>query len=188
VKIFNCKLLSELIVTVLCGLCLLFLQIHRVHADTKDRNLKKNVPATERIQITADKLVSNSSEKYAEFIGNVRVNQGKTRITADSLKIYFSGESQSEGTSPAQSLEKLIATGNVEIKFDNRVAVTQKAVYITAQRLMILTGPGTTVRDGENTISGETITFYRDDGRFDVDGGASGRVKALILPDGSGLE
>jgi lipopolysaccharide export system protein LptA len=76
----------------------------------------------------------------------------------------------------------------VEIKFDNRVAVTQKAVYITAQRLMILTGPGTTVRDGENTISGETITFYRDDGRFDVDGGASGRVKALILPDGSGLE
>jgi lipopolysaccharide export system protein LptA len=76
----------------------------------------------------------------------------------------------------------------VEIKFDNRLAVAQQAVYITAQRKLILAGPGATVTSGDNTITGETITFYRSDGRFTVEGGANGRVTAVILPEESGLE
>jgi lipopolysaccharide export system protein LptA len=107
--------------------------------------------------------------------------------------VFFAGNSESgqakagQGT-PAQSLEKLVATGNVEIKFDNRLAVARQAVYITAQRTLILTGPGASVTSGDNTITGETITFYRADGRFTVDGGSNGRVKAVILPEASGLE
>ncbi len=109
-------------------------------------------------------------------------------ITADRLKIIFSGQSKSGETSPAQSLERLVAAGNVKIKFDNRLAVAQQAVYITAQRVLTLTGPDATITSGDNTISGETITFYRDDGRFTVEGGPEGRVKAVILPEDSGLE
>jgi lipopolysaccharide export system protein LptA len=54
--------------------------------------------------------------------------------------------------------------------------------------VLILNGPGATVSSGENTITGETITFYRADGRFTVEGGSSGRVSAVILPEKSGLE
>ncbi len=167
---------------------LILLQIGSVYADTKPNAPESAGPETAKIQITAQRLVSNLSDKEAEFIGDVTAWQGDTRITADSLKVFFGKVSDDENTPPTQSLEKLVATGNVEIKFDNRVAVAQQAVYITAQRLMVLTGPGAMVTDGENTISGETITFYRDDGRFTVEGGAGGRVKAVILPDRSGLE
>jgi lipopolysaccharide export system protein LptA len=145
-------------------------------------------PDAKRIHISSERLISNTADNNAEFIGNVRAAQGETLITADSLKIFFSAGSETGSASPAQSLKKLVATGNVEIKFDNRLAVARQAVYITAQRVLILTGPGATVTSGDNTITGETITFYRDDGRFTVDGGSNGRVKAVIIPQESGLE
>ena len=141
-----------------------------------------------KVHISADQLISNTADNNAEFIGNVIAQQGETQITADSLKIFFSGKSDADSTAPAQSLEKLVATGNVEIKFDNRLAVARQAVYITAQRMLILTGPGAKVTSGDNTITGETITFYRTDGRFTVEGGSNGRVNAVILPESSGLE
>lgn len=144
--------------------------------------------APEKIRITAQRLISDTGGNQAEFVGDVKASQGETEITADSLKIFFAGQSTSKNASPAQSLEKLIATGNVQIKFDNRLAVARQAVYITAQRVLILKGPGATVSSGENTITGETITFYRADGRFTVEGGSSGRVSAVILPEKSGLE
>lgn len=145
-------------------------------------------PEAKKIHISADRFISNTADNNAEFIGNVRAKQGETLINADSLKIFFSGGSEGGSASPAQSLQKLVATGNVEIKFDNRLAVARQAVYITAQRMLILTGPGARVTSGDNTVTGETITFYRDDGRFTVNGGSSGRVNAIILPEGSGLE
>ena len=173
---------------VLWAVGLILLQIGSVCADTKPNASETTGQSPATIEITAQRLVSNVSDKEAEFIGDVTARQGNTQITADSLKVFFGKGSDAENTSPTQNLEKLVATGNVEIKFDNRVAVAQQAVYITAQRLMVLTGPGAMVTDGENAISGETITFYRDDGRFTVEGGADGRVKAVILPDRSGLE
>jgi lipopolysaccharide export system protein LptA len=115
-------------------------------------------------------------------------SQGETSIRADSLKIFFSKKSDGDQASASQSLDKLVATGNVEIKFDNRLAVARQAVYITAQRVLTLHGPGASVASGENTITGETITFYRADGRFTVEGGPEGRVNAVILPEESGLE
>jgi lipopolysaccharide export system protein LptA len=145
-------------------------------------------PEQKKIHITAQRLISDSAHNNAEFIGNVCARQGDTVITADRLKIFFAGKSENGNASPTQSMEKLVATGNVEIKFDNRLAVAQQAVYITAQRVLTLTGPEATVTSGDNTISGESITFYREDGRFTVEGGSNGRVKAIILPEESGLE
>ena len=145
-------------------------------------------PEATKIHITAQRLVSDTTHNVAEFTGNVLARQGDTQITADSLKIFIAGKSEAGEASPEQSLEKLVATGNVEIKFDNRLAVARQAVYITAQRMLILNGPGATITSGDNTITGETITFYRADGRFTVEGGSNGRVKAVILPEKSGLE
>jgi lipopolysaccharide export system protein LptA len=162
----------------------------RLVADTDSPNPPADAIEGKRIDITAQRLISDSANNNAEFVGDVRLRQGDTVITADSLKLFFGSESKTENASPAQSLEKLVATGNVEIKFDNRLAVAQQAVYITAQRVLTLTGPEATITSGDNTISGDTITFYRDSGRFTVEGGPNkGRVKAIILnPEDSGLE
>jgi lipopolysaccharide export system protein LptA len=149
--------------------------------ETKEAEVK-------RIHITSQRLISDQAGNVAEFIGDVQAIQGDTSIRADSLKIFFSKKSDSSEGPASQSLDKLVATGNVEIKFDNRLAVARQAVYITSQRVLTLHGPGASVTSGENTITGETITFYRADGRFTVEGGTHGRVNAVILPEESGLE
>lgn len=187
-KIFSCKYPAWMGLTLLVYLMLAVpFSLHGLSdADASDPD--PSGPAVEKIHITAQRLISDTANSNAEFSGDVIAKQGDTLITADSLKIFFSRESNGSGASPAQSMEKLVATGNVEIKFDNRLAVARQAVYITAQRVLILSGPGATVTSGDNIISGETITFYREDGRFTVDGGTNGRVKAVILPEESGLE
>jgi lipopolysaccharide export system protein LptA len=188
VKISNFRYTAGFVLTILVCVVLLPLLPPQIKAGTETPSAESADPEAKKIHISAERAISNTADNNAEFIGNVRVNQGETLIMADSLKIFFSGQSKAGQTSPAQSLEKLVATGNVEIKFDNRLAVARQAVYITAQRMLILTGPGAMVTSGDNTIVGETITFYRDDGRFTVDGGSNGRVKAVILPEASGLE
>ena len=186
ILIFRCS--TGLVLVIL--FCLVLLPPLTTHgeADTEIPSAKTADPETKKIHVSAERLISNTADNNAEFIGNVIARQGETQINADSLKIFFSGKSDAGPASPAQSLEKLVATGNVEIKFDNRLAVARQAVYITAQRMLILTGPGAKVTSGDNTITGETITFYRTDGRFTVEGGSNSRVKAVILPEESGLE
>jgi hypothetical protein len=81
-------------------------------------------------------------------------------------------------SSPGQSLEKLVATGNVEIKFDNRLAVARQAVYITAQRMLILTGPGA-IGDQRRQYHHRRNHYLLPgmmDG-FTVEGGSSGASK-----------
>lgn len=187
-KIFNFRCPASLVLTILFCMLLFPPLTTQGEAGTETKLAQSADPEAKKIHISADRLISNSADNNAEFIGNVIARQGETQITADSIKIFISGKSEAEPASPAQSLEKLVATGNVEIKFDNRLAVARQAVYITAQRMLILNGPGAMITSGDNTITGETITFYRDDGRFTVEGGSNGRVKAVILPEESGLE
>ena len=187
-KIFNYRHTAGILLSLLLCTVMLPPLTTPGEAGTESPPAESADPEAKKIHISAERLISNTADNNAEFFGNVRAKQGETLISADSLKIYFSGGSEAGSGSPAQSLKKLVATGNVEIKFDNRLAVARQAVYITAQRMLILNGPGATVTSGDNTITGETITFYRDDGRFTVEGGSNGRVKAVILPEESGLE
>ena len=186
-KIFNFRRPSGPVPAMWLGLMLVSLMVSTAMAGSDPPAGKAADPEAKKIHITADRLISNTTDNHAEFTGNVKARQGETQIQADSLKMIFSGKSASRNASPAQSLEKLVADGNVEIKFDNRLAVARQAVYITAQRMLILSGEAS-VTSGDNTIAGETITFYRDDGRFTVEGGPKGRVQAVILPEDSGLE
>jgi LPS export ABC transporter protein LptC len=102
-------------------------------AKAQDANPKgEPAAASEPIRITSERLVTDSKENSAEFSGHVQATQGNTVITAQRLKIFYqSNGAGNQQVAGAESLRKIIATGDVEIKFDNRVAVTQEAVYIT---------------------------------------------------------
>ena len=44
---------------------------------------------------------------------------------------------------PAQgedAIEKIVAKGNVKIRYENKVAVTEEAVYITKTKVLMLSG------------------------------------------------
>lgn len=136
-----------------------------------------------RIRITSDQLIADSAENSAEFKGNVKAVQENTVITSDRMKLYFKKGSTQKNDDPASdSLLKIVVTGNVEIKFDNRVAVTQEAVYITDDKRLVLKGPGTKISSGMDTITGETITYFREEGRIEVESGQGNRVEAIIYP------
>ncbi len=147
---------------------------------------KKN----EKIHITADKLISDHEAKYAEFIGNVKATQRDTVITADKLKIFFKRgmDNKKNPLAGDESINKIVANGNVQIKFDNRVAVTQQAVYINETRVLVLSGADSKVISGNNSISGEKITIYRTDGRIQVEGGKGERVEAVFYPGEKGID
>jgi lipopolysaccharide export system protein LptA len=153
-----------------------------VSGDTQQNHKKINTEKNDIIHITSDKLISYNKGGYAEFIGNVTATQEKTIITADRIKVMFKKDLANAGSLSVneESISKIVANGNVKIKFDNRVAVAQQAVYNTNTKVLILTGDGSRITSGKNTISGEKITFYRADGRLNVESGSKNRVDALF--------
>jgi len=139
------------------------------------------------IRITADKLVADNQKRSAVFSGSVKAVQGNTVITTDRLTLYYTSQGEATPSSQADSIERMEALGHVRIEFDNKVAVSNQAVYIIAERKLILTGQESKVVSGQDEIVGSKITFYRDNGRVALEGDDQTRVKAIIHSDQRGL-
>lgn len=141
----------------------------------------------DRIKITADTLVAESAKRTAEFSGNVVAVQGTTVIHSDRLVIHYrEGDTPSApGGTPQGNIERIEAIGNVVIEMDQRVARSDRAVYEAASGTLVLTGPNTTVREGENSIQGSRVTLYRTEDRIKVEGEGRRRVEAVFFPSAS---
>lgn len=145
----------------------------------------------EPIQITADELISNNEQHYAEFIGNVKVVQADWVITSDKLRIYYEGDlmnSEAKGKSSDQSLKKIVATGNVKIRSEQYSADAEKAEYDTGALTVTLSGEDSTLFQGKNSITGSKIILYRRDGRVKVEGSKNKRIKAIFYSEGNGAD
>jgi lipopolysaccharide export system protein LptA len=174
------KALQYLIVVFCLIFCFL---IQPAHAnDTSHDPGKKNLGGNKTIHITSDRLISDNKAGYAEFIGHVKAIQGDTVITSDKLKIFFKKNIANKGplSLNEESIQKIVANDNVEIKFDNRVATAQQAVYNTETMVLVLSGDNSKVISENDSISGEKITFYRMDGRINVESGNKKRVEAVF--------
>ena len=161
------------------------------YADEKSGDTEPNNRAkAHKIHITANRLISDNDADYAEFIGDVKATQGDTVITADRLKIFYKATAGQKDTTHAigkESITKIVADGNVKIYFNNRVAVTPKAVYNTKTRTLVLLGSSSKIVSGDNSISGEKITIDRVTGRINVESGDKKRVEAVLYSGEKGL-
>ncbi len=145
----------------------------------------------EKIHISSESLVVNDADKFAEFIGNVRAVQGTTEIVSDRLKIYYEGNprqvSGGDAGGPGRtgdSIKKIVATGNVKIHFDDTVAESREAVYTTADRILVLSGPNSKVtKPSSGEISGSKISINRESGQIKFEG----NVEGLFFPGEKGL-
>ena len=160
---------------------------------TSDLTAAENDPADdvvttdEQIQITADKLVSQSGENYAEFIGNVEAKHGNFVMRSDRLRIYYHrGAKITKNSSGGdEAIEKIVASGNVKIESDNRKAETEYAEYSVNDGNLVLTGESSNVTDGKNYIKGSKITLNRINGQITVEGSEKNRVKAVFFSNQS---
>ena len=134
----------------------------------------------EPIQIVADELISYNDEKYAEFIGKVKVTQGNLTITSDKLTIYYEGEllNNEKKSSDQEMLKKIIATGNVIIDSEQYHAEAEQAVYDTTAKTVVLSGENAKVISGKNSITGSKITLNQKSGRVKVESSGTKRIKA----------
>lgn len=116
-------------------------------------------------------------------MGNVKATQGTTVITADRLKIYYSvPEKTDRPIAGEEAIQKIIASGKVSIRFGDILAKTKQAVYTKETRTIVLTGPNSTIEDGNNSIAGSTITLYMDGKSIRVSSGQRNRVNAVFHP------
>ena len=151
---------------------------------------QKPGPDENKIHITSDLLTTDNEEGFAEFSGNVRAVQGTTIIQSDRLKIYYKKDGKSDPSvagSPG-AVEKIVATGNVKINFDDKTAVSDKAEYMTETQVVILSGESTQVTTADESISGGKITLYRANGNVKVESGNGKRVEAILFDAGKAVE
>ncbi len=154
----------------------------------QEQPLKKN-NKNDKIHITSDKLITDNKAMYADFLGNVKAVQGTSVITSDQLRIYYnkSSDDTKNEALDKESIKKIAASGNVTIKMDDKIAKSEKAVYITETETLILTGSGSNILSGKNIVSGDKITLYRSEDRMTVESIADKRVEAIVFPGGKGI-
>ena len=141
------------------------------------------------IRVTADRLVTDTQSQHAEFIGNVRAVRDTMTILCDSLKIFYA-EASVQGTQgqPAEgSIRRIVADGNVTISFDNQTATTQRADWSPPDGTIVLSGPGSQIVSGKNSITGSKITLHQENNRIQVEGGNNERVEAQFFSSDQGM-
>lgn len=136
----------------------------------------------EPIHITADRLITDTKQNTAEFRGNVSAKQGNTTINADSLFVYYENSSVSaEGSNAGMdTITRIVAKGSVKIVANDQIAFTEHADYFADKGTIVLTGPNSRLVSGKNSVTGQKITLFRDDGRVFVEGTQDKPVEAFF--------
>lgn len=132
----------------------------------------------EPIEVRADRLEFSYPDRMLTYSGGVVVTQGDLTLAADVLTVTIN-------ESGTDRLEKIIASGNVEITQGERAASGGRAVFDQQQRRIELTEDAI-LREGPNEIRGERVVVLIDEQRSIVEGGEK-RVQAVLYP-GDDLE
>ncbi len=132
------------------------------------------------IEIVSDRMVVQDVEKWADFLGSVRLTRGDLIMTSEKLRIYYEGDllNPAPGSAPLDAIRKLVATGRVHIVSGTYVADAEEADYDPAADRLVLTGRPASVTSGGNAITGSRIVLNRTAGKAEAEGGPSGKVRA----------
>ncbi len=148
----------------------------------------KKAASGEPIEIVADRLVTNNTEKWADFTGSVKATQGRFSMTSDSLRVYYEGDLMNlpKDKPVNEVLKRLVATGRVHIVTDEYTADAERAEYDLATAVLTLSGENSRVVSGKNTLTGSKIVFDRAQGKASVEGSRTERVKAVFHQEEKG--
>jgi len=136
----------------------------------------------QRIDFSADRLITDRRSHTAEFVGNVKVVRGSAVITADRLLINYDEKrpAADPGGVAKSAVRSAVATGNVRITADNMTAAAQRATYTRDAQTIVLSGNKARVTSGNNSVAGTTITLYIDHEQIAVAGDGGRRVEAVF--------
>jgi lipopolysaccharide export system protein LptA len=140
------------------------------------------------IHIKANKVIADLETGETEFIGDVRVSQGQTIVTADRMKVYYRDlNTNKKNRAIRESIYKVIANGNVKIHFEDMIALTDEAVWMVKSELLTLTGINSRVISGANSISGYKFVLSQSKGSLIVESSSRDQVEAVFFTGGKSV-
>lgn len=138
------------------------------------------VRSQQPLRVTSQQLEADNKNMVITFTGNVVAKQGEMVIYADMAQVFY--EKREEGN----EVREIVATGNVKIQDGDRLATSQKAVFLNAEQKIILTGQPK-VWQGQDMVSGDKITVLLDEDKSFVEGNPGQRVEVILYPKGTPL-
>lgn len=142
--------------------CLLLL------ASTSLAQTAAKTPASDLTVITSDKLTFDYPNHFALFDGNVVVVDPQMTLYADKMTVLFSASNK---------VSEIKAEGKVYIVQEDKQARAEVAQYNVDQGIIVMTGKPQVTR-GQDVLTGDKITFWRDQNKMLVEP----RARLVINP------
>lgn len=135
-------------------------------------------PSKMPVQISSDRMTYDENGKVVSFEGNVVAQHGELTLWAKKLSAYFASKSGKKFS--VDSVDKIVAEGDVKAKKDKTEGECQKVTYFVSKQLLTMEG-NPILRDGPNSLTGGVINFYVRDNRSEVIRDKNTRVKAIFM-------
>ena len=155
------------------------------------------------IQIEAASLEMRDKKKEATFAGNVKVVQGDTTMTSNTLVVFYDAAGTTPTAAPAanskaaksapiqaatpgpggsSSIRRLEAKGNVKVTQKDQIVTGETAVFDTRANMITMLG-GIVLIQGKNVLRGDRLMVDMTTGVSRVESD-SGRVQGLFISSG----
>lgn len=153
----------------------------------QDRSTGMRLDSDQPVQIEGDTLEVLEDQRRAVFNGNVRVSQGETVLRTGRLVIHYGGGGSSGSiTANGSQIERLEATGGVNIRSGAQVATGDTGVYDMRTEVLVLSGERVTLSENGNVATGCKLTLATNTGRATLTGCGSGSRPTILLQPQSG--
>lgn len=130
------------------------------------------VPGQE-IQVSADSLVIEESQKQATFSGNVLISRTGLTVRAAKVTVVYGG-----GIDDIQSFD---ANGSVSIETAGQTATGDRAVFDPKTQILKLTG-NVMVQNAAGSMGGATLTVNLSTNDTVFEAGQGKRVTGVFTP------
>ncbi|MEL6967798.1 MAG: LptA/OstA family protein [Pseudomonadota bacterium] len=129
------------------------------------------------IQIEADRLEVEDGKSMAIFVGNVKVQQGTSRITTSRLVVRY----KSGGGTSQQNIDRLELSGGLVVTSQDNTATADSGVYEVANENITLNG-NVVISQGTSVAKGCKLraNLKTNVARLESCGG---RVKSVFTPN-----
>jgi len=130
------------------------------------------------VKITSERMTYDEKKQIVSFIGNVVAEHEGLTMWADNISAYF--VSAGKKSLKADSIDRIVAKGNVRAEKGKTKGSCGKVTYKVAERVLIME-ENPVLNDGPNSITGDVIRYYVRENRSEVVGNKGKRVEAIFF-------
>ena len=143
---------------------------------------------TRVVRVVSREMVYLDEARRVELSGGVKVESADGVMRGRLAMVYLKSSESAKnvgvaGAFPAGSVERIVATGEIEIEQPGRQASGEQVVYTAGDGMFVMTGtaavPPKVVDEVRGVVSGSTLRFHAGDESVLIsnDGSSAGRVR-----------